>query len=76
MLLHHVFLILLPMQMLFLLTFYITCSAASADQQKRSGHSYEGKIYERHETKSSKVGFSNSFFLENFVISGVFGMHY
>ncbi|KAJ0018949.1 hypothetical protein Pint_10514 [Pistacia integerrima] len=28
---------------------------AGADQQKRSEHSYEGKIYERHETKSNKV---------------------
>ncbi|KAK3207089.1 hypothetical protein Dsin_021135 [Dipteronia sinensis] len=28
---------------------------ASAEQQKRSGHPYENKIYDRHDTKSSKV---------------------
>lgn len=32
--------------------------AGSSEQQKRSGHPYESKIYDRYDTKSNKVGFS------------------
>lgn len=38
--------------------FSIICVAAMAEQQKRLGFSYEGKVYERRDAQSSKVGFS------------------